>query len=813
MKKIRSTLAILLIAAITSTLLFINSAVAVTYPVTGVISRIDGAAIYDGAGTYTHSRIAGLNYGTQVTVIGEEKDSDGDLWYIIKFGTNNSQTGYVYSGRCSLQTQSEPSEDANGVITASDGAAVYNGAGTKDHTQIGKLNYGDNVYVVGSEIDWEGDKWYKIRYGNGYGYVYSGRCALKTTDVPDGDMKGLIIASNGAAVYNGAGTKDHTQIGKLNYNDTVAIVGSEIDWEGDEWYKIRYGSGYGYVYSGRCKRVPTIVEDDSFNSYLDSQGFPESYKNSLKQLHALYPNWKFKALNTNLDWNTVLNGETSLARSLIPSSWSDSYKSYESGCYDWNTGKFIAYDSGGWVNASRETIAYYMDPRNFLDDVYVFQFLSLSYSSTETKSSVSSILQGTFMGGAYPGGLSDSSSFPTYADAFMSAASGSGVSAYHLASRAVQEQGTPGTQLGLGTVAGYNGYYNIFNYGASGEGKAAILQNGAKYAQNNGWTTPYKSILGASKKIASNYINKGQVNVYLQKFDVVDGGNGYYANQYMQNIAAPSSESMKTKKGYTSSQLYSLPLEFTIPVYNNMPAAACAKPANSGNNNNFLSTLSVSGYSIGTFDRYKYSYELVVDGGVSSINVNAVASDGNAKISGNGQRALNYGANNITVTVTASNGLQKQYTISVYRNGSEPAKVPLKSSKYSVGNYITRVAVGTSVNDFMSGLTSEIGTIKLYNAGGAEKTSGTMATGDVVKVYANGAEQAQYPVVIYGDTNGDGVINTLDLLRGHKHVLGVIKLTDAQLAALDINKDGAYNTLDLLRGQKYILGFISDIQN
>ena len=736
MKKIRSTLAILLIAAVTSTLLFITGAAATTYPVTGVISRIDGAAIYDGAGTYTHSRIAGLNYGTQVTVIGEEKDSDGDLWYIIKFGTNNSQTGYVYSGRC----------------------------------------------------------------------------ALKTTDVPDGDIKGLIIASNGAAVYNGAGTKDHTQIGKLNYNDTVAIVGSEIDWEGDEWYKIRYGSGYGYVYSGRCKRVPTIVEDDSFNSYLDSQGFPESYKNSLKQLHALYPNWKFKALNTNLDWNTVLNGETSLARSLIPASWSDSYKSYESGCYDWNTGKFIAYDSGGWVNASRETVAYYMDPRNFLDDVYVFQFLSLSYSSTETKSSVSSILQGTFMGGAYPGGLSDSASFPTYADAFMSAASGSGVSAYHLASRAVQEQGVNGSQLGLGTVAGYNGYYNIFNYGASGNGEAAVLQNGAKYAQNNGWTTPYKSILGASKKIAANYINKGQVNGYLQKFDVVDGGNGYYANQYMQNITAPSSESMKTKKGYTSSQLNSLPLEFTIPVYNNMPAA-CTKPANAGNNNNFLSALGVSGYSIGTFDRYKYSYELVVDGGVSSINVNAVASDGSAKISGNGQRVLNYGANNITVTVTASNGLQKQYNISVYRNGSAPAEIPLKSSKYSVGNYITRVAVGTSVNDFMSGLTSEIGTIKLYNAGGAEKTSGTMATGDVVKVFADGAEKAKCPVVIYGDTNGDGVVNTLDLLRGHKHVLGVIKLTDAQLAALDINKDGAYNTLDLLRGQKYILGFISDIQN
>ena len=36
------------------------------------------------------------------------------------------------------------------------------------------------------------------------------------------------------------------------------------------------------------------------------------------------------------------------------------------------------YDTGYWYGASRKAIAYYMDPRNFLDEINIFQFLDVN---------------------------------------------------------------------------------------------------------------------------------------------------------------------------------------------------------------------------------------------------------------------------------------------------------------------------------------------------------------------------------------------------------------------------------------------------
>ena len=66
--------------------------------------------------------------------------------------------------------------------------------------------------------------------------------------------------------------------------------------------------------------------------------------------------------------------------------------------------------------------------------------------------------------------------------------------------------------------------------------------------------------------------------------------------------------------------------------------------------------------------------------------------------------------------------------------------------------------------------------------------------------------------MIYGDANGDGAVNSLDLLRTQKHIVGMITLSDVQMIAADSNKDGNLNSVDLLRTQKYIVGMIDSIQ-
>ena len=59
-----------------------------------------------------------------------------------------------------------------------------------------------------------------------------------------------------------------------------------------------------------------------------------SYRESLRQLHSAYPLWVFVADHNGRDWDTMVNAQNVLGRSLIYSSADASWKSTADGCYD-----------------------------------------------------------------------------------------------------------------------------------------------------------------------------------------------------------------------------------------------------------------------------------------------------------------------------------------------------------------------------------------------------------------------------------------------------------------------------------------------
>ena len=65
---------------------------------------------------------------------------------------------------------------------------------------------------------------------------------------------------------------------------------------------------------------------------------------------------------------------------------------------------------------------------------------------------------------------------------------------------------------------------------------------------------------------------------------------------------------------------------------------------------------------------------------------------------------------------------------------------------------------------------------------------------------------AQYTVVLYGDINGDGKINSVDLLVLQRHILEIQTIEEIFQKAGNINKNGKKPTsVDLLLIQRHIL--------
>lgn len=101
-------------------------------------------------------------------------------------------------------------------------------------------------------------------------------------------------------------------------------------------------------------------------------------------------------------------------------------------------------------------------------------------------------------------------------------------------------------------------------------------------------------------------------------------------------------------------------------------------------NVNTLASLTVSAGELSpAFDGNNTNYEVNVDAKVTSITIDAKATDAKASVSGTGEHALQVGANTLQVVCKAENGSTKTYTITV--NVDETPQVYLKLNKQKLG--------------------------------------------------------------------------------------------------------------------------------
>ena len=617
-------------------------------------------------------------------------------------------------------------------------------------------------------------------------------------------------------------TSKNNIVAKLQNGDKGTIIG-ERTVSGYKWYQMNVNGTIGWAREDFINiTMVDISSDADFEEYLTAQGFPESYKSQLRVLHSQYPNWQFEAQHTNLTWDEVIAAENRLGVSLVSKNSISSWKSIQTGAYDWTTGTWIGLDGGSWTAASKELIEHYVDPRNFLDDQYIFQFLKQSYDSNlNYRPALTSLFsRSQFWSSSFvEGGKSK-----TYVDAVIEAGEKSAVSPFTIASTVIVEQGWNPSS---GLISGASGYYNFFNVGAFEGNGMQPVERGIWYAKQTDaselrpWNTRTKALTGGAIIFGEKYIKIGQDTLYLKKFDVVPHG-GLYNHQYMTNIQAAASEGKVLSEAFWDEGARDFTrtanLKFKIPVYKNMPSTACPRPTGTGSPNNMLKTLSVAGQSLTpTFNMYETSYSMIVSNSVSSVNISASAYDSAAKITGTGTTNLSVGNNKVDVVVTAPSGNVRTYTINIVRQEapstpSTPSDTPtptVTSSKYkmdSSSKIVTGVQPSTSASEFLKGISVSNGSVKVVKLDGSNQT-GTVGTGNKVNIYDNNNQlKSTYEVIIYGDTDGDGTVYTLDYMRIRKSILGTLTLTGAYKKAADSSRDGQVGALDYMQVKKQILG-------
>ena len=701
----------------------------------------------------------------------------------------------------------------------------------------------------------ESGKWYKISYNNQTGYICSDYLNISSVESDNStvqsidlsDSKGIIACYEDATSLPMRNSVGGYTVANLECGDQVEILDTDVSTYNGcySYYKIRYGSTVGYV-CGRyvtttslSKNAREFYKNNSltdYNNSLKNAGFPDSYLPYLDELHARYPNWKFEALKTNMDYSTVTSLESAVGTSLIQNDPAG-YRSTAGGSYNYYTDTFNALDGYTWYAANHAVVSYYMDPRLYLKPNYVFMFEKLTYDSKyHTVDKVSNLLSSTKLGDY------DSN----YANYYMEAASKYNVSPIHLASRTRQEVGST-TSVISGNGFDYNGkhysgLYNAYNIGAySGADnwkKGLIYANGGEdgyeksTAYGRPWNSLKKAIIGGAEFISSGYINNNQYTDYLQKFNVINGQSKVGVHQYMTNLRAPLAEASSTYNTYNSFGMLSNEFVFSIPVYNNMEKMYVLP--NMGNPNNYLNSLKINDSTVTGFDGAITSYDVYVSSSTSSIKLSASTVNNSSKISGNisgtgnasGTVNINEGNNTIVVKVTAGNGNLKTYTINVNRAKAEskPSTSDTKSTdnKVDLSSVVTKSGYRIS-NNYLKGInpgskaTDVINSIKkndananvvIKNSSGKVIESDFIGTGSTVEI-TEGSYKLNVTVAIYGDASGDGKINALDLLKVQKHILGINKLSGAALSSADPSKDGNVNALDLLKIQKHILGINS----
>ncbi|MGN7312462.1 N-acetylglucosaminidase [Alkalicoccobacillus gibsonii] len=467
-----------------------------------------------------------------------------NTWYR---GTLNNRTVWLHSSYVDSKLDiKEKSTSKLGHLYKS--AKVYKKLG--DSSTLNTSQLVNSVYYIKKEAAFYGQTYYLISNQPSatkgtVGWVKASDVNTRTHKGVDKKQKSFIIKGSGDALTKAWGGSKDKVYSLSSYKDQTFQVHLTEKVGSNTWYRGTLNNRTVWIHSSFL----TTKQDNktSYNITLDQAANMQFGANAQTDRYSQYVHKDYvkKSGNTYTVNASLLN---------VRSGPGTSYPVVD----QLSNGKRLSIrgTSGSWyqlfwVDAKKQDIIYYLDPNNFINDkVQQFQFLDLAKTSGASETALNNYLRGK---GILAG----------QGKAFIDAGRTHGINDVYLLSHALLETGNGSSTLAKGVK--YNGVtvYNMYGIGAK---DSCPIECGTKYAYDQGWTTPYKSIVGGAAFIGNSYVKSGQNSLYKMRWNPdAMVRNGRASHQYATDIGWASKQVHSMYNLYQGIGSYTLNLD--IPVY------------------------------------------------------------------------------------------------------------------------------------------------------------------------------------------------------------------------------------------------------
>lgn len=483
--------------------------------------------------------------------ITQKADYNGTIFYRVHQNYDGAMQGWIQKEDLDLWSLGSPvTHKKDYSIARKNQYLLTNPWGSSKQTVKRLSSYGNSLFKAEKKLDLGVLTYYYGKIGKDYGWLEETRIKDATPVVTSARFAARVNGGNNSGIFSPVTSKTGEKMDVIQ-NQTLYIT-QKATYNGTAFYRVH--SNLGGAMQGWIKEkdldlyklTNPVTHNKKYtagrkNEYLLTNPWGTSYQR-IAQL-SKYGNSVFqaqKSLKLGLltfyygkignDYGWIQDNRLDVYKPVAPSpsptvktvKYNQSFNQVLNTQMNLSSKPQAWANGGGWRNATRNEVSRFLDTSHQTSDTWMYTFLDLDRAQNINSSTINSKL------------LSGKGTLNSQGSAFLNASKTHGINEVYLISHALHETGNGTSTLAKGVRLDSNGnissngkkYYNM--YGIAAYDYNPVL-GGARYAQQMGWDTPAKAIIGGAQFISQSYFNRGQTTLYSMRWNPSNPGTYQYA--------------------------------------------------------------------------------------------------------------------------------------------------------------------------------------------------------------------------------------------------------------------------------------------